>query len=268
MLSMLRRQQLAGGKRTLQAAAPVPPAADCRGSYAERRLHSAAASPPAGGSGANCVGSCREQARARRALLSQRGRGERPPRQPTRPPRQGTLQYAPKVTESTTHGGQIVTGSRIGRGTQVTGDEPGAHLPVSGTQYIGASDGPPARSGGPKVGLARTAGGGIVSGTLVRSKVRVTGDEPGGTITITGEAEQSADDDLTPRAADGAHVSPRNSIARSTRTGTVYSARIWAGRRSSFGSRDRTREAPIESTENGLPITGSARRSQRPRHRR
>jgi hypothetical protein len=161
------------------------------------------------------------------------------------------------VTQSTTHGGQIVTGSRIGRGTQVTGDEPGAHLPVSGTQYIGASDGPPARSGGPKVGLARTAGGGIVSGTLVRSKVRVTGDEPGGRIAITGEADQNADDDLTPRRADGAHVSSQFNRQVDPHGHSVFGTNL--GRSAnSFGSRVRMREAPIESTDNGLPITGSA----------
>jgi len=249
-LSMMRRRQLAGGKRILQSAATVSSAPRTASA-----LPVPAASPA--GLGLSCAGSCREQARARRALLSQRGRGEQPAAMPTRPPRQGTLNYPPKVTESTTHGGQIVTGSRIGRGTQVTGDEAGAHLPVSGTQYIGASDGPPARSGGPKVGLARTAGGGIVSGTLVRSKVSVTGDEPGGTITITGEADQSADDDMTPRAADSAHVASQFNRQVDPHGHSVFGTNL--GRSAiSFGSRDRKREAPIESTDNGLPITGSA----------
>jgi hypothetical protein len=166
------------------------------------------------------------------------------------------LQYAPKVTESQTHGGQVVTGSRIGRGAQVTGDETGAHLPVSGTQYIGASDGPPVRSGGPKVGLARTAGGGIVSGTLIRSKVRVTGDEPGGTI-ITGEAEQSAEDDLTPRAAESAPVAAQFNRQANPHGHSVFGTNLGKSA-TSFGSRERAREASIESTESGLAITGSA----------
>ena len=241
ILSMMRRQQMVGGKKSLQAA---PRALSSTG----------AVSPDAHASG---VGSCREQARARRAHLSQRGRGEEPPAPPTRPPRQGTLQYVPKVTESTTHGAQIVTGSRIGRGTQVTGDEPGALLPVSGTQYIGASDGPPARSGGPKVGLARTAGGGIVSGTLVRSKVRVTGDERGATATITGEAEQSAEDDLTPRAADRGYGASQFTRQVDPHGHSVFGTNLGRSARS-FGSRERTRSAPIESTQNGLAITGSA----------
>jgi hypothetical protein len=166
------------------------------------------------------------------------------------------LQYAPKVTESQTHGGQVVTGSRIGRGTQVTGDESGANLPVSGTQYIGASDGPPVRSGGPKVGWARTAGGGVVSGTLIRSKVRVTGDEPEGII-ITGEAEQSAQDDLTPRAAASAPVAAQFNRQANPHGHSVFGANLGKSA-TSFGSRERARQAPIESTENGLAITGSA----------
>jgi hypothetical protein len=258
ILSMMRRQQLAGGKKTLQAA-QRPPAAP------SAAVASSSVAPPAvppvsvsaNKADANCVGSCREQARARRALLSQRGRGAQPAALPSRPPRQGTLQYAPKVTESTTHGGQLVTGSRIGRGTQVTGQEPGALLPISGTQYIGTSDGSPARSGGPKVGLARTAGGAVVSGTLIRSKVRVTGDEPGGTITITGEAEQNAADDMTPRSADSASVSSQFNRQVDPHGHSVFGTNLGRSARS-LGSRDRNRQAPIESTENGLSITGSA----------
>jgi hypothetical protein len=215
-----------------------------------------AAESTAGAPGSTAGSSGREQARMRRALLSQRGRGEGPAAPPTRPLRQGTLQYAPKVTESPTHGGQIVTGSRIGRGTQVTGDEPGATLPVSGTQYIGASDGPPVRSGGPKVGLARTAGGAVVSGTLIRSKVRVTGDEARGTI-ITGEAEQGPADDLTPRASESAPVAAQFNRQANPHGHSVFGTNL--GKSASyFGSRERTRKPPIESTATGIGITGSA----------
>lgn len=252
---MLRRRQLAGGKATLPGARSAPKAAATVSSAPD--IAAASTVPGAAGAGSSFGESCREQARARRALLTQHGRGERPAALPTRPPRQGTLDYASKVTESPTHGGQIVTSARIGRGTQVTGGESGAHLPVSGTQYIGASDGPPARSGGPKVGLTRTVGGGIVSGTLIRSKVRVTGDERGGTITITGEADQNTDDDMTPRAPDSAPVSNQFNRQVDPHGHSVFGANLGRSA-SSFGSRARTREAPIESTENGLPITGSA----------
>ncbi len=106
------------------------------------------------------------------------------------------------------------------------------------------------------MGLARTAGGGVVSGTLIRSKVRVTGDEPSG-IPITGEAEQSAEDDLTPRAAESAPVAAQFNRQTNPHGHSVFGANVGKSA-TSFGSRDRAREAPIESTENGLAITGSA----------
>jgi len=260
-LSILRRQQLSGGKATLQAARSAQAANGAHAATSAATAPAAATAAPAPRNpvvpGVNGVSSGREQARARRALMSTRGRGDTPAALPSRPARQGTLRYPPKVTESTTHGGQIVTGSRVGRGMQVTGDEPGAHLPVSGTQYIGASDGPPARSGGPKVGLARTAGGGIVSGTLIRSRVRVTGDERGATITITGEAEQNAEHDVTPRPSDSAPVSSQFNRQVDPHGHSVFGTNLGRSA-SSLGSRERTRGVTIESTENGLPITGSA----------
>jgi hypothetical protein len=86
----------------------------------------------------------------------------------------------------------------------------------------------------------------------------VTGDEPGGNITrITGEAEQSAEDDLTPRASDSAPVAAQFNRQANPHGHSVFGNNLGKSA-SSFGSRDRTREAPIESTENGLAITGSA----------
>jgi len=140
---------------------------------------------------------------------------------------------------------------------QVTGDEQGAYLPVSGTQYIGASDGAPARSGGPKVGLTRTVGGVIVSGTVMRGKVRVTGDEPGGSIAITGEADQNANDDVTPRAQENAPVTSQFNRQMDPHGQSVFGTNVGRSAKS-FGSRERERTAPLESTENGLAITGSA----------
>jgi hypothetical protein len=104
--------------------------------------------------------------------------------------------------------------------------------------------------------LARTAGGGIVSGTLIRSKVRVTGDEAGRTI-ITGEAEQSDEDDLTPRAGESAPVAAQFNRQANPHGHSVFGTNLGKSA-NTFGSRERTREASIESTENGLSITGSA----------
>jgi hypothetical protein len=258
LLSMQRRRLLAAGKQALPKSAPpaspVPPTGAAPGP---------AAAPAAlqevvpCAKGATCAEeSCRAQARARRAMLSVRGRGSAPAAAPSRPPREGRLQYAPKVVESVTHGRQTVTGLRIGLGSKVTGVESGASLPVSGTQYIGTDGGAPVRGGGPKVGHARTFNGGIVSGTLVRSRVPITGDEAGNTV-ITGEAEQRPEDDLTQRAGDGALTSAQFQRQVDPHGHSVFGINL--GRSAgSVGSRERRREVALESTEAGLAITGSA----------
>jgi hypothetical protein len=140
----------------------------------------------------------------------------------------------------------------------MTGDEPGASLPISGTQYIAANGGAPIRSNSPKVGLSRTPGGLVVSGTLVRSKVRVTGDEAGTSTTITGESDQVIDDDLTPRASDDAYVTAQFNRQMDPHGHSVFGTNL-ARSAASVGSRDRhSRHAALESTEGGRPITGSA----------
>jgi hypothetical protein len=192
--------------------------------------------------------SCRDQARARRAQLSKRGRGDEPPAPPSRPSRKGSLEYAPKVAVSETQRGQRVTGADTHRGAAVTGQERGAAMPISGTQYNGANGW---RAGGSKVGHARTPGGLIVSGTLVRSKVGITGDEFGEAITITGEADQRVEDDLTSRPAGFAaariprNCSPQGHVMFGPHMGL---SRWWI----------RERRPALESTETGLPVTGSA----------
>ncbi len=209
---------------------------------------------PAGAAGE--AASCRELARARRAQLAQRGRQDAPLAPPDRPPREGEIRYAPKVAESPTHGGVCVTGLRIGRSARVTGDEPGAMLPVSGTQYVGGDAGG-ARPGAPKVGLVRTASGQVVSGTRVRSAVPITGDEAGDGLTITGEADPRSADDLTPRSADcplPAAQFPRRSDPHGH---SVFGTHLGRAVRP-LGSRSRTRARAIEVTEGGAPITGSA----------
>jgi hypothetical protein len=167
------------------------------------------------------------------------------------------LEYAPKVVSSVTQGRQTVTGSRIGNGSQVTGVQPGATLPISGTQYIGREAGLAAVPVGPKVGLSRTARGGIVSGTLVRSNVAITGDEAGGKISITGEAEQRPEDDLTERKDSAAQSSAQFQRQSEPHGHTVFGTNLGRSLRQA-GSRARDRSAALETTERGLAITGSA----------
>jgi hypothetical protein len=193
--------------------------------------------------------SVRDQARARRAALSRVGRGDAPPTAPTRQPRPVVLDRQPIVGEEPPQGGRGVTGMRDGAGSAVTGGSRGSTLSVSGTPSIAAESGAGWRTAGPKVGLMRTAGGLVVSGTLVRSNVHVTGDEPGGGIAITGEADQVPGDDLTPRP-DGAAI-PMTRFAPSF--GTNFARGLGSG-----GSRERDGSRRIESTQGGLPLTGSS----------
>jgi len=224
LVSIARRRELSAGKAGANgtAHAPAPPASTGM--------------------------SAREIVRARRAALSSRGRGDAPPPVPTRPPRAETIADAPRtLLVSPTQAERHVTGVRSEGGSAVTGAARGGALSISGTPYIGAESGNGWRAGGPKVGLARTPRGLVVSGTLVRSLVRVTGDEAGSGIAITGEADQHAHDDLTPRPPSTADSNGTaafgNNFGRSSRTG---------------GSRERRLQPAIESTSAGLPVTGSA----------
>jgi hypothetical protein len=248
-----------------QGKAALPPAQD---RAREAKRESPAPAPPAIGAPAPVHApapavekagghaTSREAAKARRADLSRHGRGDAPAAPPSRPPRQGVLDYAPKVVASPTQGGQTVTGSRVSSATSVTGAGRGAALPISGTQYIGAEGGG-WRPAGLKVGLVRTTGGVIVSGTLVRGKSPVTGDEAGAGLAITGEADQHVDDDLTPRP--DLSVSAASQFRRQTDphglSGVGGNLARSAG---AVGSRQRARGPALEATESGLPITGSA----------
>jgi hypothetical protein len=182
-----------------------------------------------------------------------------PPTEPQSivPDRGGALTYAPKVVSSATQGGLRVTGSRIGRGEHVTGDERGTLMPVSGTQYIDAATGGAWRASGTKVGQERTPAGLVVSGTLVRSAVRVTGDERGDQSIITGRADPRPSDDLTGRPADGAAVSAQFQRQTNPHGAAAFGGNL--GRSAgNVGSRQRSRALVIEATEAGAVITGSA----------
>ncbi len=164
------------------------------------------------------------------------------------PQGQGQVRYVPKVIASPTHGGQHVTGVRIGPGVQVTGGEPGASHPVSGTQYFPADGPAPAPGAGVKVGLMRTPQGLVVSGTAVRGNVPITGDEAGEHLLITGEADQRLDDDLTPR------------------TGVAYQSAQFPRRADPHGAtavggrlRVQSPTGPaLENSDGGLAVTGTA----------
>ena len=217
-----RRRQMSQGKQALAGAGALP----------------AADMPPVDAD----AGSGRDLARARRAEASSSGSAGI-----SRPERQDRVRYVPKVVESPTHGGQHVTGVRIAPGAQVTGGEPGSSHPISGTQYVPADGPAPAPGAGVKVGLMRTPKGLVVSGTTVRGKVSITGDEAGDHLRITGEADQRLDDDLTPRT-DGAYRS-----AQFPRRADPHGASAVGG---GFGAQP---SGPaLENSDGGLAVTGTA----------
>jgi hypothetical protein len=254
--SIARRRALSAGKTALPPAAerarPGPRAASAPEPMPLEKLPPVVFVPTVGGSG-----SCRDQARARRAERCQLGNGTSAVAVPTRPPRSGSFDYAPEVVGSSTQAGGQVTGVRIGPGSAVTGITQGARLPVSGTQYIGTESGSAFRAGAPKIGYALTDGGSIVSGTLVRSKVAVTGDEAGSDIAITGDVDPRIGDDRTVRGETGASTAAQ--FARQMNPHGPSAAGTNLGRSvQSAGSRYRDRQHAIELTQHGLPITGVA----------
>ena len=96
-----------------------------------------------------------------------------------------------KVGVSHTIGERKVTGTEVGRATNVTGDEPGNCRGITGTEYLAAErydemcSSRPAASPA-KVGAADTSKGKVVTGTSVARSEKVTGNEPGSGRFLTG----------------------------------------------------------------------------------
>lgn len=96
-----------------------------------------------------------------------------------------------KVRVTATSHGNRVTGNEVGRSEKVTGDEPGTCKVVTGTEYISANQAsaycgtstPAVR----KVGRSQTLGGQAVSGVMVGRSEKVTGDEIGSGLQLTGD---------------------------------------------------------------------------------
>lgn len=248
--SLARRRLLVQGKAALGSGTkPVRRPEPAALAIDETRVQPSA--PIASGTG-------RELAMARRAALSRHGRGAASSLggMPAVILQLGEIRHPPKVTETRTAGEQRVTGYSANAGRQMTGGEAGQNLPVSGTQYIGPGEGG-FRSGGAKVGHARTEGGSIVSGTMVRSKVRITGDEPGASVRITGRSDQILADDLSERSECESPVSAQFARQANPHGQTVFGTNLGHSARS-VGSRDRDRSRPIEVTATGQSVSGTA----------
>ena len=136
------------------------------------------------------------------------------------------VQYPPKVTESKSYAGHKVTGVRIGQKENVTGNERGAALQVTGDQYIGRESGYNPREGGIKVGASKTPAGQVMTGSQVRSKINITGDESNPALRISGDSDQELIDDLLLRSEQG-NYSQMQFPRQNNQHGHTFGATTW-----------------------------------------
>lgn len=137
------------------------------------------------------------------------------------------VQYPPKVTESKSYAGHKVTGVRIGQKENVTGNERGAALQVTGNQYIGRESGYSPREGGIKVGASKTPAGQVMTGSQVRSKINITGDESNPALRISGDADQELVDDLLERSEQRSYSQIQFPLQNKLQGNTVFGATTW-----------------------------------------
>lgn len=128
-----------------------------------------------------------------------------------------------KVRITATSHGNRVTGNEVGRSEKVTGDEPGTCKLVTGTEYVSANQAAAycgTVSQGPrKVGRSETLGGQPVSGVMVGRSSRVTGDEPGSGLQLTGDQYLGSEPPTPGRAP--AKVSTAHTLRGTGVTGTA-----------------------------------------------
>ncbi|EGV15999.1 CsoS2 family carboxysome shell protein [Thiocapsa marina] len=100
------------------------------------------------------------------------------------------LQPNPRQTGQTqTTGGRPVSGVLPGLSAKVTGNEHGAGIQPTGSQYMSSANGDLSnlKKAPPKVDLTQTLRGGSVTGTRVGRSAKLTGDEPGSCRLVTGD---------------------------------------------------------------------------------
>jgi len=109
-----------------------------------------------------------------------------------------------KVRVTATSHGNRVTGNEVGRSDKVTGDEPGTCKAITGTEYVSANQsaaycGTTVQTSR-KVGRSQTLGGQPVSGVMVGRSSKVTGDEAGSGLQLTGDQYLGSEPPTTGRA--------------------------------------------------------------------
>jgi hypothetical protein len=103
-----------------------------------------------------------------------------------------------KVGKSATLRGGNITGTMVGRGQRMTGDEPGSCRDITGDDYIGQEQYGAFCNTAPaptdrKVGVSATGKGMPVTGTMTDRESKVTGNEPGTCKAVTGTPYAGAD---------------------------------------------------------------------------
>lgn len=103
-----------------------------------------------------------------------------------------------KVGKSATLRGGYITGTMVGRGQRMTGDEPGSCRDITGDDYIGQEQYSEFCNTAPaptdrKVGVSATGKGMPVTGTMTDRESKVTGNEPGTCKAVTGTPYAGAD---------------------------------------------------------------------------
>lgn len=255
--SQARRKALVQGNAGIGVVAPAPAATAASAPAATPAP--VAPAPVAPQVPATGLSSGRQMAQAMRAERARKGRSVAEETRPTgRVRNTEALSYPAKVEVTKTYGAQSVTGVRIGRGRNVTGDEPGVGKPVSGTQYIAADGQAAYRAPGAKVGASKTENGLTVTGSQVRSKTAITGDEFRSSVSITGEADQTLADDLIERGDAG--VAPAAQFGRQNNPhgASVFGTNLGRSIRHA-GSRQRD-DDPVETEKSlgGHAISGTA----------
>ena len=149
-----------------------------------------------------------QQVRELRAKAGARNKQSAGVTRPTGPNRHGAKQAAAadahwKVGESTTSGGQTVTGTQANRSIKTTGNEASTCRSITGTEYLGAEvfqtfcQSAPAVTTPAKVRVTATSHGNRVTGNEVGRSDKVTGDEPGTCKNVTGTEYISANQAAT-----------------------------------------------------------------------
>jgi len=108
-----------------------------------------------------------------------------------------------RVGVTSTGAGNSVSGTKVGRSSQVTGDEPGSCKTVTGDEYISAEHaqkfcGTSATASPSKFSIAETMKGKKVSGNNVGQIEKVTGNESGADLSLTGTQYMQRGEDSAP----------------------------------------------------------------------